>query len=70
MINALGAAVLIVHFSLLLFLSLSGLHRLSLIIRWLRHRNDLPALDQCFAVLPKITVQVPLYNERLSLIHI
>lgn len=59
-----GIAILVAHFGLLLFLSLSGLHRLSLIARWLRHRHDVPQPQGRFDQLPRITVQVPLYNER------
>ncbi|MGS2722874.1 glycosyltransferase [Porticoccus sp. GXU_MW_L64] len=53
-----------VHFLLLLFLSLTGIHRLSLIFRWLKYRKNLPAASEKFRLLPKVTIQIPLYNER------
>ncbi len=62
--NALAASVLIAHFSLLLLLSLFGLHRISLIIRWLRCRKQTSKAVERFVELPKVTVQIPLYNEQ------
>lgn len=56
--------VLGVHFSLLLAMSVFGLHRLSMVFRWYLHRNDEPIAHTTFSTLPKITVQVPIYNER------
>ncbi len=56
--------VLGVHFSLLLVLCIFGLHRLSMVLRWYFHRHDEPVANKKFTVLPKLTVQVPLYNER------
>lgn len=56
--------ILIAHFSLLLLLCLFGLHRLSLVLRWFRHKNVKPEISARFSELPTITVQVPLYNER------
>ena len=51
-------------FLLLLFLSFTGIHRLSLIFRWLKYRKNLPAANKKFQTLPKVTIQIPLYNER------
>ncbi len=62
--NVFAASILVAHFSLLLLLSLFGLHRISLIIRWFRHRNKTPEVIRRFDELPRITVQIPLYNER------
>lgn len=62
--HSLAIAILIGHFSLLFLLSLFGLHRISLIFRWIRHRHKQPKIKQHFTELPKITVQIPLYNER------
>ncbi|UTW46679.1 glycosyltransferase [bacterium SCSIO 12696] len=62
--TTLGLILLGVHFLLLLFLSFTGIHRLSLIFRWLKYRKNLSITEEKFQQLPKITVQVPLYNER------
>lgn len=53
------------HFILLSILCLFGLHRLSMVARWFRYRHYKPATPKTFKQLPKITVQIPLYNERM-----
>lgn len=60
-----GSIILAIHFFLLAILSLFGLHRLSMVIRWFRYRNFEPKAPSTFKELPKVTVQIPLYNERL-----
>lgn len=60
-----GYLVLALHFILLLILSLFGLHRLSMALRWLRYRHNTPEAPSKPSVWPQVTVQIPLYNERL-----
>ncbi len=60
----LASVILIAHFALLFVLALFGAHRLSIVVRWFRYRNYEPTVKNQFAVLPKVTVQVPMYNER------
>lgn len=60
-----ASAILSIHFAMLLILCVFGLHRLSMVFRWFLHRNDEPEIQQSFEVLPQLTVQIPLYNERL-----
>ena len=62
-------AILALHFGLLSMLCLFGLHRLSMVFRWFFHRGTLfddvkPYSEQEFSELPKITVQIPIYNEQ------
>src|ERR1700682_6330100 len=58
-------ALLIPYFSILFVLSLYGLHRYEMIRGYLKHRKDLPTGPPSrFEQLPRITVQLPLYNER------
>lgn len=57
--------IVVVHFLLLVILSLFGLHRLSMVLRWFKYRKYKPATPENFDILPKVTVQIPLYNERL-----
>jgi cellulose synthase/poly-beta-1,6-N-acetylglucosamine synthase-like glycosyltransferase len=52
-----------VHFFLLAMLCLFGLHRLSMVLRWLYYKNSQPIALSEFKQLPKVTVQIPLYNE-------
>jgi len=51
------------YFGLLLLLSLYGTHRWYLIWLYHRHRRDIPVALGKFDELPRLTVQLPLYNE-------
>ena len=57
--------ILGVHFLLLLVLSIFGMHRLSMVFRWFLHKNHSVIINNRFAEFPQITVQIPLYNERM-----
>ncbi len=59
-----GAAILGAHFFMLLMLSFFGMHRLSMVYRWLRYRKVRPTIKQEFEELPLVTVQIPLFNEK------
>ncbi len=63
--SLLSSFIIAVHFSLLVILCLFGLHRLSMVARWFKYRNFKPETPKMFEELPKVTVQIPLYNERL-----
>ncbi len=63
--SLIASIILTIHFLLLVILSLFGLHRLSMVIRWFRYRKFEPKPIKTFDTLPKVTVQIPLYNERL-----
>ena len=57
-------ALLIPYFTILIILSAYGLHRCTTIWTYWKHRSkartELPRLAQ----LPKVTIQLPIYNER------
>ena len=53
----------IIYFTVLVCLSCYGLHRYWMIFLYLRHRRETPQPTGRFAELPKVTVQLPLYNE-------
>ena len=58
-------AILLPYFGILCILSLYGLHRYEVIHTYFKHRKksvDQPATR--FAQLPKVTIQLPMYNER------
>jgi cellulose synthase/poly-beta-1,6-N-acetylglucosamine synthase-like glycosyltransferase len=58
-------ALLIPYFAILIVLSVYGLHRYETIRRYRKFRKNLPrAAERRFERLPKVTVQLPLYNER------
>ncbi|MBI4442578.1 MAG: glycosyltransferase [Acidobacteria bacterium] len=63
--NGFDLLLLIPYFGLLVALALYGLHRYYLVYAYYRHRENRPqppagTLDP----LPRVTVQLPLYNER------
>ena len=58
-------ALLIPYFGILFILSIYGLHRYETMRRYRKHRKNLPrTAPSKFDRLPKVTIQLPLYNER------
>lgn len=58
-------ALLIPYFAILVLLSVYGTHRYEMIRAYLKtKKKQNPEPAQRFAELPKVTVQLPLYNER------
>jgi cellulose synthase/poly-beta-1,6-N-acetylglucosamine synthase-like glycosyltransferase len=57
------SAVLALYFGVLGVLTLYGAHRWYLLWLYRRHRGDVPRPRARFATPPRLTVQVPLYNE-------
>src|SRR5690348_13466862 len=58
-------AMLIPYFAILAVLSVYGLQRYETMRRYIRYGRGLPSeAPQRFTQLPKVTVQLPLYNER------
>jgi cellulose synthase/poly-beta-1,6-N-acetylglucosamine synthase-like glycosyltransferase len=58
-------AILIPYFTVLFVLSIYGLHRYEIIHTYFKHRKKVVSESPCrFAQLPRVTIQLPLYNER------
>lgn len=58
-------ALLIPYFGILIILSVYGIHRYETVRRYLKYKKNLPTEPPSkFDELPKITIQLPLYNER------
>jgi cellulose synthase/poly-beta-1,6-N-acetylglucosamine synthase-like glycosyltransferase len=58
-------SLLIPYFAILIVLSVYGVHRYETIRRYRKYRNQLPRrAPQLFQRLPRVTIQLPLYNER------
>lgn len=58
-------SLLIPYFLILLVLSFYGCHRYEMIRKYLKHKKELPTEpSQRFETLPRVTVQLPIYNER------
>jgi cellulose synthase/poly-beta-1,6-N-acetylglucosamine synthase-like glycosyltransferase len=61
-------AILVPYFGILALLSVYGLHRFETIRTYFKHRGN--AVDEPpfrFGKLPRVTIQLPLYNERYVL---
>lgn len=64
-LNLFDWLILIPYFAVLLVLSCYGLHRYEMIRGYWKHRKGLTEVaPQRFAELPRVTVQLPIYNER------
>jgi len=58
-------AMLVPYFALLVILSIYGCHRYEMIRRYLKSKKNLLASPPAkFETLPRVTVQLPIYNER------
>ncbi len=58
-------ALLAPYFLLLVILSFYGVHRYEMIRRYFRHKKEIPREAAVhFETLPRVTIQLPLYNER------
>jgi len=58
------SVVLTLYFGVLALLTIYGAHRWYLLWLFRRHRGDAPQPPARFDGFPRLTVQVPLYNER------
>jgi cellulose synthase/poly-beta-1,6-N-acetylglucosamine synthase-like glycosyltransferase len=58
-------AMMVPYFAVLIVLSLYGLHRYEMIRAYFKNKHKLPTVAPTFfEQLPKVTIQLPLYNER------
>jgi len=65
--NAFDLSILIPYFTILIVLSMFGLHRYYLTYLFLKNRRKAPKPQNAFDPLPRVTVQLPIYNERYVL---
>src|SRR5579871_4086745 len=56
--------MLIPYFAILLVLSCYGCHRYEMIRKYLKQKNRTITPPQKWETLPRVTIQLPLYNER------
>src|SRR6201982_1004619 len=58
-------AILVPYFGVLIVLSFYGLHRYHMIRGYMKYRKQMPTeAPQKFEQLPRVTIQLPLYNEQ------
>lgn len=62
--NAFDLAIVVPYFIILVVLSIYGIHRYHLTYLYLKNRQKRPRPAGHFEELPRITVQLPIYNER------
>ena len=62
--NAFDLSLLIPYFTILIILSIYGLHRYFLVYVYLKHRRHTPRPSKHFERLPRVTIQLPIFNER------
>jgi cellulose synthase/poly-beta-1,6-N-acetylglucosamine synthase-like glycosyltransferase len=62
--NAFDVSILVPYFTILIILSFYGLHRYHLVYLYLKHRHQAPKPRERFEQFPKVTIQLPIYNER------
>jgi cellulose synthase/poly-beta-1,6-N-acetylglucosamine synthase-like glycosyltransferase len=56
-------AIIALYMLVMSILGLYGFHRGHLLYLYWRHKNETPKPPQLFAELPRVTVQLPMYNE-------
>lgn len=57
--------LLYVYIAVVGVLVVYGVHRYQLVYLYYKHRRNAPRLNACFARLPRVTVQLPMFNEPL-----
>ena len=62
--NSFDLAILIPYFTILIILSVYGIHRYYLTWLYLKNRGREPKPPRQFDSLPRVTIQLPIFNER------
>ena len=62
--NAFDLAVMLPYFFVMTILAMYGIHRYQLVYNFYKNRKNLPGPPPAVSAWPKVTVQLPIYNER------
>src|SRR5277367_4297293 len=62
--NAFDLAMMIPYFIVLFILAVYGLHRYVLLYDYFAYRKNIPAVPPPVTNWPKVTIQLPIFNER------
>ena len=62
--NAFDLSILIPYFTILIILSIYGIHRYYLVYLYMKNRDKAPRPQKQFERLPRVTIQLPMFNER------
>jgi len=64
-LDAFDWSMLVPYFAILVVLSFYGCHRYEMIRKYMKYKKDMPVEPRLvFDRLPRVTIQLPLYNER------
>ena len=63
-LNSFDLAIMIPYFLVLVILASYGMHRYYLVYAYFKHRKNVPGPPPPVAEWPKVTIQLPIYNER------
>src|SRR3978361_2205311 len=62
--NGFDLAMMIPYFIVLFILALYGLHRYWLVYDYYRYAKNVPEAPPAVTAWPRVTIQLPIYNER------
>ncbi len=62
--NVVTYALLFLYLSVLFIVCIYGVHRYVLVYLYYKYKDNVPRLRECFVDLPRVTVQLPMFNER------
>ena len=62
--NAFDLAIMLPYFAVMVVLATYGIHRYALVYNFYKYRRNVPGPPPEIASWPKVTVQLPIYNER------
>jgi len=63
-LNTFDLAIMIPYFVVLVILAAYGMHRYYLVWAFFKHRDNVPGPPPAVTEWPKVTIQLPIYNER------
>ena len=52
-----------IYFTVLFLVAIFGFHRWMLVYLFYKHRRNAPQYNACFCAMPRVTIQLPMYNE-------
>jgi cellulose synthase/poly-beta-1,6-N-acetylglucosamine synthase-like glycosyltransferase len=62
--NAFDLAIMLPYFAVMVVLASYGIHRYALVYNFFRNRKNVPGPVPQITVWPRVTVQLPIFNER------
>ena len=63
-LNSFDLAIMIPYFLVLVILAAYGMHRYYLVYGYFKNRKNVPGPPPPITEWPKVTIQLPIYNER------